>query len=150
MLYTEHPVVSDYALQLGRGFLLPSVAEIKNCPEKGRQSQSQKQSETICLCVSWAGWGPWYLLSVSPLWPLTDRLTGKTGRRLSDSHWHPLQCLGSNSRQLAWLLWWRFVCFGCVEMCWQNPQNTISHNINSTDRWKSHCCNSVRHTLSLL
>lgn len=75
---------------------------------------SQRWRETICLCVSGAWPGHCSPLSVSPLWPLTDRLTGLTGRKLSGSHWLPLHCLGSNSGQLARSSRGRHVCSACV------------------------------------
>lgn len=111
-------------------------------PEKGSQSQSQRWSETICLCVSWAGWRRCYLLSVSPLWPLTDQMTGMTGRRLSGSQWLPLHCLESNSRQLAWSSWGWYVCFACVHVCkWGvfNKRTNTHRNVHT--KKKEHAIN---------
>lgn len=86
-------------------------------PEKGCQRQSQSCGEAICLRGSWAGWSRCYLLPMSPLWPLTNQLTGMTGRRLSDSCWLPSHCLGSNSGQLAGSLWGRYLSAACVHAC---------------------------------
>lgn len=110
-----HVLIQNTQIQIV--VLLAGRIEVTVCPRKEAVRVRARDRVRPYVFVSWAGWRRCYLLPVSPLWPLTNHLTGMTGRRLSDSHWLPSHCLGSNSRQLAWSLWGRFVRFACVHVC---------------------------------